>query len=140
MRKRKRTVEQVVVSGYAAEGKSLAKVNGKVAFIEGAVPGDVVDLLITRDKKEWAEGRAIKFHKFSSERVTPFCTHFGLCGGCKWQMLPYEKQLEYKQKEVEENLKRIGKVNSLGYERLSVRHKRSFIVINLSIHSATKDI
>jgi 23S rRNA (uracil1939-C5)-methyltransferase len=111
MRKKKRTVvEQVVVSGYAAEGKSIAKVNGKVAFVEGAVPGDVVDLLVTRNKKEWTEGRAIRFHHYSTERVTPFCSHFGLCGGCKWQMLPYKKQLEYKQKEVEENLKRIGKV------------------------------
>ena len=109
-----KTLEQVQVSGYAAEGKALAKVDGKVIFIEGAVPGDVVDLVLTRDKKDWAEGKVRAFRSLSPERTDPFCVHFGLCGGCKWQMLPYGKQLEYKEKEVGENLARLGKVGLPG--------------------------
>jgi 23S rRNA (uracil1939-C5)-methyltransferase len=105
-----RILEQVTVEDYAAEGKSLARVDGKVIFIEGAVPGDVVNVQLGKSKKDWAEGRAVHFHSYSPERTNPFCDHFGLCGGCKWQMLPYEKQLEYKQREVEQNLKRIGRI------------------------------
>ena len=105
-----RILEQVTVEDYAAEGKSLARVDGKVIFIEGAVPGDVVNVQLGKSKKDWAEGRVVHFHSYSSQRTTPFCKHFGLCGGCKWQMLPYEKQLEYKQREVEQNLKRIGRI------------------------------
>ena len=99
-----------MVNDYAAEGKSLAKVDGKVIFIESTVPGDVVDVKLFKNKKDWAEGYPLKFHEYSKERVDPFCSHFGVCGGCQWQMLPYKKQLEYKQKQVEDNLKRIGKV------------------------------
>ncbi len=95
---------------YAAEGKSLAKVDGKVIFIEGVVPGDVVDVQLGRNKKDWAEGRPLRFHSLSPDRVEPFCSHFGVCGGCQWQMLPYEKQLQYKQRQVKDNLQRIGKV------------------------------
>jgi 23S rRNA (uracil1939-C5)-methyltransferase len=105
-----RILEAVLVEDYAAEGKSLAKVEGKVVFIEGAVPGDVVNVQLGKSKKDWAEGRAVFFHEYSTQRTTPFCQHFGICGGCKWQMLPYEKQLEYKQREVEQNLKRIGRI------------------------------
>ena len=97
------------MTGYAAEGKALARLEGKVIFISGAVPGDVADVLLTKNKKDWAEGRAMQIKEFSKERQQPFCKHFGTCGGCKWQMLPYKKQLEYKQQEVEQNLKRIGK-------------------------------
>ena len=96
---------------YAAEGKSLGRIDGKVIFIENAVPGDVVDVQLMKNKKDWAEGRVLQFHSFSPDRVTPFCSHFGVCGGCQWQMLPYEKQLVYKTKQVEEVLKRIGKVS-----------------------------
>ena len=103
-------LENILVTDYAAEGKSLAKVDGKVIFIEGAVPGDVVDVFVSKNKKDWGEGKAVAIHEFSKERATPFCMHFGVCGGCKWQMLPYEKQLQYKQQEVAQNLKRIGKV------------------------------
>ncbi len=99
------------VVSYAAGGKSLAKKDGKVIFIEGAVPGDVVDVRLHKNKKDWAEGIVQKFHQFSAERVKPFCKHFGVCGGCKWQMLPYEKQVFYKQSEVEQHLKRIGKIS-----------------------------
>ena len=101
----------LLITDYAAEGKALARVDGKVIFISGAVPGDVADVLLVKNKKDWAEGRVLKIKTFSKERVTPFCRHFGICGGCKWQMLPYAKQLEYKQQEVEQNLRRIGKVD-----------------------------
>jgi len=100
-----------LVTDYAAEGKSLAKLDGKVIFISGAVPGDVADVLLVKNKKDWAEGRVLKIKQLSEERVEPFCKHFGICGGCKWQMLPYAKQLQYKQQEVEQNLRRIGKVD-----------------------------
>ena len=104
-------LQNLPVTDYAAEGKALAKQDGKVIFISGAVPGDVADVLLVKNKKDWAEGRVIEIKEYSKERVNPFCRHFGICGGCKWQMLPYEKQLTYKQKEVEQNLKRIGKID-----------------------------
>jgi len=104
-------IESVEVTDYAAEGKSLARVEGKVIFIEGAVPGDVVDLRLGKNKKDWAEGTITKFHRYSKERVEPFCEHFGVCGGCQWQMLPYAQQLKFKQQQVEDSLKRIGKLN-----------------------------
>ncbi|MDB5209353.1 MAG: methyltransferase, TrmA family [Sediminibacterium sp.] len=112
MRKQRKTVvlENILVQDYAAEGKSLARVDGKVIFIEGAVPGDVVDVQLSKNKTDWAEGHTIKIHTLSADRVTPFCQHFGVCGGCQWQMLPYEKQLFYKQKQVSDNLGRIGKI------------------------------
>jgi 23S rRNA (uracil1939-C5)-methyltransferase len=103
-------LEKLLVEDYAAEGKSLAKVDGKVIFIERVVPGDVVDVRLRKNKKDWAEGMPVHFHSYSADRVEPFCSHFGVCGGCQWQMLPYEKQLEYKHRQVEETLKRIGKV------------------------------
>ena len=96
---------------YAAEGKSLARVDGKVVFIEKVVPGDVVDVRLSKSKKDWAEGYPVHFHSYAADRTVPFCSHFGVCGGCQWQMLPYEKQLQFKQKQVEETLKRIGKVD-----------------------------
>ena len=111
MRKKKNIVlEKVTIDDYAAEGKSLARQDGKVVFVEGVVPGDVVDIRLQKNKKDWAEGYPVQFHQYAAERVTPFCQHFGTCGGCQWQMLPYEKQLHYKQKQVYDNLKRIGKV------------------------------
>ncbi len=113
MRKQKKIIilEKVLVQDYAAEGKSLARVDGKVVFIEGAVPGDVVDVQLIKNKSDWAEGYAVKTHEFSADRVQPFCEHFGVCGGCQWQMLPYEKQLFYKNKQVTDNLTRIAKVD-----------------------------
>jgi len=103
-------LENVLVEDYAAEGKSLARMNGKVIFVENTVPGDVVDIYLFKNKKDWAEGWPMHFKEFSSQRVEPFCKHFGVCGGCQWQMLPYEQQLFYKQKQVADNLQRIGKV------------------------------
>ncbi|MBL7729833.1 MAG: 23S rRNA (uracil(1939)-C(5))-methyltransferase RlmD [Chitinophagaceae bacterium] len=112
MRRKKKNIvlEKLLVSDYAAEGKSLARVEGKVIFIENVVPGDVVDVRLLKNKKDWAEGVPVFTHSYSADRVQPFCRHFGICGGCQWQMLPYAKQLEYKFRQVEETLKRIGKV------------------------------
>jgi 23S rRNA (uracil1939-C5)-methyltransferase len=110
VRNKKLVIEDLPVTGYAAEGKAIARLDGKVIFVEAAVPGDVADVLITKNKKDWAQGKAIRFKEYSKDRVEPFCMHFGICGGCKWQMLPYRKQLFYKQQEVEENLKRLSKV------------------------------
>ena len=113
MRKKNKriTLENITVTDYAAQGKAIARHEGKVIFIEGAVPGDVVDILLTKNKKDFAEARVLKLVTPSTERVTPFCIHFGVCGGCKWQMLPYNMQLQYKQQEAEQNLLRIGKVS-----------------------------
>jgi 23S rRNA (uracil1939-C5)-methyltransferase len=103
-------LQDILVTGYAAEGKALARHDGKVIFVQGAVPGDTANLQITKSKKDWAEAYVTSFVSFSDERTDPFCKHFGTCGGCKWQMLPYEKQLQYKQQEAEQNLKRIGHI------------------------------
>lgn len=103
-------LENVTITGVAAEGKAIAKVDNLVIFVPYAVPGDVVDLQIRRKKHSYAEAEVIKFHTLSDVRTEPFCKHFGVCGGCKWQCLPYEEQLRYKQQQVEDNLRRIGKV------------------------------
>ena len=108
MRRKKVVLKNVIMENYAAEGKSLARVEGKVIFVKNTIPGDEVDILVLKSKKDWGEGIAIHFHTYSTLRVPPFCQHFGVCGGCQWQMLPYEKQLEYKQQQVVDNLKRIG--------------------------------
>lgn len=112
MKKQRKAVllENLTVTDYAAEGKSLAKLNGKVIFIEGAIPGDIVDVLLKKNKTDWAEGVAVHFHQFSPQRQAPFCSHFGVCGGCQWQMLPYSMQLAYKQRQVADNLQRIAKI------------------------------
>ncbi len=112
MRRKKKNIvlENLLIEAYAAEGKSIARREGKVIFVENVVPGDVVDVRVLKNKKDWAEGAVLQFHSYSADRVEPFCQHFGICGGCRWQMLPYEKQLRYKHQQVEETLKRIGKV------------------------------
>lgn len=103
-------LESVRLTDYAAEGKALLRLDGKVIFVSGGVPGDLVDVQLSKSKKDWAEGRVVQLIEPSPDREVPFCQHFGTCGGCKWQMLPYAKQLAYKQQEVEQNLRRIGKV------------------------------
>jgi 23S rRNA (uracil1939-C5)-methyltransferase len=103
-------IEKVRIEDHAGEGKCLARVDGKVIFVEAVVPGDLVDLRITRSKKDWAEGRVMAYREYASDRIPPFCEHFGICGGCQWQMLPYPKQLRYKQKQVADTLGRIGKI------------------------------
>lgn len=103
-------LENITITDVAAEGKALAKVDNLVVFVPYAVPGDVVDLQVRRKKHSYAEAEVIRFHKYSEKRSQPFCEHFGVCGGCKWQCLPYEEQLRYKQKQIVDNLTRIGKV------------------------------
>ena len=103
-------LEKVTITDVAAEGKALARVNDMVVFVPYVVPGDVVDLQVKRKKHSYAEAVAVKFHEFSSLRTEPICKHFGVCGGCKWQCLKYEDQLRYKQKQVTDNLMRIGKI------------------------------
>lgn len=103
-------LEKVTITDVAAEGKAVAKVNELVIFVLYVVPGDVVDLQVKRKKNHYAEAVAVKFHEKSPLRTEPFCSHFGVCGGCKWQCLSYEEQLKYKQKQVFDNLTRIGKV------------------------------
>ena len=102
---------EVEVIDAGAKGKSVAKApDGKIIFLNNAVPGDVVDIQTFKKRKGYYEGKAIHFHKYSEHRETPACVHFGTCGGCKWQHMKYDQQLFFKQKEVTNNLVRIGKV------------------------------
>ena len=103
-------IEAVSILDAGSEGKAIAKHGEMVIFVSNAVPGDVVDLQLTRKKKNFAEAKAIKFHKLSDKRTKEYCSHFGTCGGCKWQNMTYEWQLHYKQKQVVDNLVRIGKI------------------------------
>jgi 23S rRNA (uracil1939-C5)-methyltransferase len=103
-------LSKLLIEDYAAEGKCIARQDGKVIFVEGVVPGDRVDVRIIKSKKDWAEGVVVSFVSKAEDRVDPFCDHFGVCGGCQWQMLPYAKQLQFKQQQVEQTLQRIGKV------------------------------
>lgn len=112
-RKRKELpiLENITITDVAAEGKALARIEDLVVFVPYAVPGDVVDLQVKKKKHHYCEAEVIRFHQYSEKRATPFCQHFGVCGGCKWQCLPYEEQIKYKQKQVYDNLTRIGKVS-----------------------------
>lgn len=101
-------LENITVESVAAEGKALAHVDGTVLFIPFAVPGDIVDVKVTKKKKNYMEGYVLRIVKPSEHRLEPFCSHFGICGGCKWQPLPYEMQLEAKRQQVYDQLVRIG--------------------------------
>ena len=103
--------ENITITDIAAEGKAIAKIDDIVVFVPFVVPGDIVDLQVTRKKSHFMEARAIAFHCFSENRVEAVCEHFGICGGCKWQILPYSEQIRYKQKQVLDNLTRIGKID-----------------------------
>jgi 23S rRNA (uracil1939-C5)-methyltransferase len=104
-------LEDLEIIDAGAKGKSIAKAeDGRVVFVNNAVPGDIATIQTTKKRKAYFEGTAISFSKYSDKRVEPACSHFGVCGGCKWQFMGYEHQLFYKQKEVENNLRRIGKV------------------------------
>ena len=110
---RKRNTEQIIIpnvtlEAVAAEGNALAHVDGKVLFVPKCIPGDVVDVQLTRKRKSFMQGFVVKMIKPSPMRVEPFCPHYGICGGCTWQALPYDKQLEFKQQQVEDQLIRIG--------------------------------
>ncbi|SDL99667.1 23S rRNA (uracil1939-C5)-methyltransferase [Catalinimonas alkaloidigena] len=121
MARKRQTLQSVEIQNVAAEGKCLTRINDKVIFVDGisttdtnapgVAPGDVVDLLITRDRKKFAEAVPLHFHRLSPLRVEPFCQHFGTCGGCRWQHLPYETQLQFKQQQVADQLARLGKVD-----------------------------
>ncbi|MGM9723522.1 MAG: 23S rRNA (uracil(1939)-C(5))-methyltransferase RlmD [Prevotella sp.] len=104
-------LEHITITDVAAEGKSLARVDDKVIFVPFTVPGDVVDLQITKKKHKYCEARVLRFIEYSNVRAIPRCEHFGICGGCKWQNLPYEEQLKAKQKQVFDQLTRIGKID-----------------------------
>jgi 23S rRNA (uracil-5-)-methyltransferase RumA len=108
--KEKPLFENVLITDVAAEGKALARVNDKVLFVPFAVPGDVVNVQVTRKRTSYMEGYITEYVKLSPIRQEPFCEHFGTCGGCKWQFLPYAEQLNFKQKQVEDQLVRIGKL------------------------------
>jgi 23S rRNA (uracil1939-C5)-methyltransferase len=132
-------LEKVLVEDYAAEGKSLARWEGKVIFIENVVPGDIVDIRLRKNKKDWAEGYPIQFHSYSKQRVQPFCQHFGVCGGCQWQMLPYNLQLVYKQQQVYDNLKRIGKIPLPQFLPIAGAHETKFYRNKLEYTFSTKE-
>lgn len=130
-------LEKVEIIDIAAEGKAIAKVDEKVVFVPFVAPGDIVDIQITRKKNKFAEGRAVFFHSYSEKRSEPFCEHFGVCGGCKWQHIPYAEQIRYKHKQVIDNLTRIGKIEPeevfpiLGSERTTFyRNKLEYTFSN----------
>ncbi len=111
-RREEHIFEHIAVTDAGANGKAIAKApDGRVIFLPNAVPGDVVDIRITKKRSAYYEGIALNFHQRSRERTLPVCEHFGVCGGCKWQHLDYQRQLFYKQKEVANNLARIGKID-----------------------------
>jgi len=103
-------LEKVLITDIGAEGNALARVENQVVFAPMLIPGDVVDIKVRKKRKNYLEGSAVKFHEYSPDRIKPVCRHFGICGGCKWQHLPYHLQLKYKEKQVRDNLTRIAKV------------------------------
>ncbi len=109
-RGKKPLLENIEIKKIAAEGKSIAYVDEKVLFVPNTVPGDIVDVQVTRKRKSFLEGFIVNVRKYSDIRTEPFCAHFGVCGGCKWQNLPYQLQTKFKQQEIVDNLQRIGKV------------------------------
>jgi len=119
--------ENITVLDAGAKGVSVAKApEGQVIFIPNVVPGDVVDVQTLKKRKSYFEGKAIKFHEYSSDRIEPICEHFGACGGCKWQNMHYDKQLFYKNQEVYNNLKRIGKIELPEFEPILGSAKQFF--------------
>ncbi len=102
--------ENIEITGIAAEGKALTRVNDCVVFVPYCVPGDIVNLQVTKKKHNFMEARVDSFVSYSEKRCEPVCPHYGECGGCKWQILPYEEQLRYKQQQIVDNLTRIGKI------------------------------
>ena len=104
------TLYNLSIDSAGNDGRSVGRENDMVVFVENAVPGDVVDAFVYRKKRRFAEARATVFHTLSPNRVEPVCSHFGVCGGCKWQNLNYEKQLEFKQNHVVDCLTRLIKI------------------------------
>ena len=100
-------LEKVKITDIGAEGNAIARIDNMVLFVPMLIPGDVVDVKVVRKRKKYLEGRAVKFHEYSSDRITPRCSHFGICGGCRWQHLPYRLQLKYKEQQVIDSLQRM---------------------------------
>lgn len=109
-KKQKEILENILIEQVAAEGNSLAHVNGKVLFVAQTIPGDVVDVQLTRIKSSFMEGRVARLVTPSKDRIEPFCSHFSICGGCTWQQMPYRMQLDFKEQQVKDQLIRIGKL------------------------------
>ena len=109
-RKKLPAYEEITIEDIGAEGKAIARVDDMVVFVPGVVPGDVVNLQVTRKRKNYREARVTAFIRYSDLRVQPVCAHFGTCGGCKWQHLPYREQLRYKEKQVSDAMQRIGRI------------------------------
>lgn len=128
MRKKKilPVIEGVEITDVAAEGKSIARVDDMVVFIPYGAPGDVIDLKLDKKKKSYGEGHIEKMLKPSEIRITPICEHFGICGGCKWQHIPYEYQLKYKQKQVADALERIAKIELPAIQPIIGSQKTTF--------------
>ena len=103
-------LEKVRITDIGSEGNALARVDNLVVFVPMLIPGDVVDIKVIRKRKKYLEGVVLQFHEYSPDRIAARCIHFGVCGGCKWQHLPYKLQLYYKEKQVRDNLIRIGKI------------------------------
>ena len=101
-------LENIEITSMAAEGKCVARINNLVIFLEGGAPGDTVDVILTKIKSSFLEGRVVNIKTYSPHRAEPFCIHFGVCGGCSWQHIQYEQQLEYKQQQAVDHLERIG--------------------------------
>ncbi len=112
--------ENIKISDFAAEGKALCRIDDMVVFVRQAAPGDIVDLRIVKVKRKFMEAEIVRFHEKSELRTDAFCEHFGTCGGCKWQHLKYENQLEFKQKQVTDNIERIGEVPTSQYNLINI--------------------
>lgn len=125
-RKKKPLLENVVIEKLAAEGKAIGRVDDKIVFVTNVIPGDVVDVQVNKKRKSFMEGYPVAFHKHSPMKIKAFCEHFGVCGGCKWQNLPYEEQIKFKQQEVIDNLERIGKVELNGIHDILPSEKTEF--------------
>jgi 23S rRNA (uracil1939-C5)-methyltransferase len=102
---------KVRITDIGSEGNAIARIDNQVIFVPMLIPGDVVDIRVRKKRRKFMEGTVVRFHEYSPDRIKPRCAHFGVCGGCKWQHLPYEKQLQFKEKQVKDNLTRIGKVD-----------------------------
>lgn len=104
-------LEKVRITDIGAEGNAIARIENQVVFVPMLIPGDVVDIRVRKKRRKYLEGTVVRFHEYSPDRISPRCAHFGVCGGCKWQHLPYDKQLIWKGKQVKDSLTRIGKLD-----------------------------
>lgn len=121
-----KVIENVEITGISADGKSVGRADNLVIFISGATPGDLVDVQITGKKKKFLEGRTVKVHRASVDRTEPFCSHFGICGGCKWQHMAYEAQLRHKQQQVTDNLTKLTTIEMPPVSKILGSEKQTF--------------